>query len=244
MVRVVVVDRSPEVRRQVGAALVERAGFKVVGEAGSGAEGVAQVAAVRPDVAVIDVGLPDLAGREVLTRMRVDSPQTRVVVFSGPDVPDRAWLERHSAGYALKDTQLDYLVQLVGSVLTPRTTAPILQLSDEPSRIAEARRFVRQQLTAWGHEELIDDASLVVTELATNAIAHARTPYLIRVSAGLTSVRIEVIDQGAGSPEPHPPTDDAEGGRGLLIVSSLAASWGIEDALPGKVVWADLLLPR
>ena len=90
----------------------------------------------------------------------------------------------------------------------------------------------------------LDDALLVVSELAANALTHARSSYRIRLSATPMALRIEVDDAGAGTPEPQPLTDTEEHGRGLHLVDALAASWGMESAeTGGKRVWAELALP-
>ncbi|HYO40835.1 MAG TPA: response regulator, partial [Nocardioidaceae bacterium] len=65
-VRVVLVDDIEEYRRVVRIALRVRSGFEVVGEAADGASAVQVVAETRPDVIVLDLGLPDLSGRELI----------------------------------------------------------------------------------------------------------------------------------------------------------------------------------
>ena len=68
---------------------------------------------------VLDLGLPDIAGREVLTRIRERSPAAKVVVFSGADTTDRDWISEHVEGFVLKDVEIDYLVDLLQSVGRP-----------------------------------------------------------------------------------------------------------------------------
>src|SRR6476659_4986776 len=98
VIRVLLVDDVVDVRRMLRAALRLRGGFEVVGEAGDGAEAVGLVGELRPDVVVLDLGLPDIAGRELLIRIRDRSPGSQVVVFSGGASEDRAWIAKHVDG--------------------------------------------------------------------------------------------------------------------------------------------------
>ncbi|WP_395695617.1 response regulator [Nocardioides sp.] len=243
-IRVLLVDDVVEVRRLVRTSLRFRGGFEVVGEAADGAEAVRLAEELRPDVVVLDLGLPDIAGREVLSRVREHAPDSKVVVFSGLETADRAWIREHAEGFVLKDEDLGYLVDLLESVGRTSDTRAVIDLPNDLSSVADARRFVKQHLREWGIEEPLDDALLVVSELAANALTHARSSYRLRLSASRAALRIEVDDAGAGTPEPQPLTDTEEHGRGLHLVDALAASWGMEAAeTGGKRVWAELALP-
>lgn len=244
--RVLLVDDMPEVRRLVRTALRFRGGFDVVGEASTGVAAVTLVEELEPDLVVLDLGLPDITGRDVLTRVRTVRPHTTVVIFSGAEAEDRAWYEQRTAGYVLKDADIDYLVDLLESVARPTTsTEATLDLPQELASVRQARAFVRDRLHAWDLPALVDDAFIVVSELAANAITHANSCYRIRLVLSEVVLRIEVRDGGTGTPEPQPLSITEEHGRGLLMVAALAASWGIEDAADDhKVVWADLTLRR
>lgn len=241
-IRVLLVDDVVEVRRLVRTSLRFRGGFEVVGEADDGAGAVRLAEELQPDVVVLDLGLPDIAGREVLSRVRAHAPRSKVVVFSGLETADRAWIRDHAEGYVLKDADLGYLIDLLETVGTAGNQAT-LDLPNELSSVADARRFVEQQLAEWDLEGTLDDALLVVSELAANALTHARSSYRLRLSATPAALRIEVDDAGAGTPEPQPLTETEEHGRGLHLVDALAASWGMEAAESGgKRVWAELAL--
>jgi CheY-like chemotaxis protein/anti-sigma regulatory factor (Ser/Thr protein kinase) len=243
-IRVLLVDDVVEVRRLVRTALRFRGGFEVVGEASDGAEAVRLAKELDPDVVVLDLGLPDIAGRELLTRLRVQSPTAKVVVFSGMEAADHSWIERQVDGYVLKDAQLDYLVDLLESVGTRGEWAATLDLPRELSSVRLARRFVAEKVAEWNLETISDDALLVTSELAANAITHAESGCQIRLSLTSTAFRIDVIDTGSGTPEPQPASATLEHGRGLHLVAAITAAWGLE-VVPGvgKMVWAELARP-
>lgn len=242
-ISVLLVDDVVAVRRLVRTSLRFRDGFEVVGEAADGAEAVRLTQQLRPDVVVLDLGLPDIAGQEVLRRIREAAPETKVVVFSGLENVDRAWIREHAEGYVLKDADLGYLVDLLESVGRPSPSEAEIDLPQDLSSVSEARGFVRQKLLEWGVDAPFDDALLVVSELAANALTHAQSSYRVRLAVNDVALRIEVDDNGVGAPEPQPLTVTEEHGRGLHLVGALAASWGMEPGDGGgKRVWAELPL--
>jgi CheY-like chemotaxis protein/anti-sigma regulatory factor (Ser/Thr protein kinase) len=243
-IRVLLVDDVVEVRRLVRTSLRFRGGFEVVGEAADGAEAVRLAEQLRPDVVVLDLGLPDIAGQEVLTRVRATSPGSKVVVFSGLETVDRAWIADHAEGFVLKDADLGYLLDLLESVGRTPDNEAVIDLPHDLSSVSRARGFVKQKLLEWGIVDPLDDALLVVSELAANALTHADSSYRVRIAASQAALRIEVDDDGVGTPEPQPLTMTEEHGRGLHLVGALAASWGMESASSGgKRVWAELARP-
>jgi hypothetical protein len=103
-----------------------------------------------------------------------------------------------------------------------------------------ARSFVVEALRPSGDTELVSNAALVVSELASNAVVHARSPFTVRIARGESSVRISVLDNDTRLPVPRTPPPDSYSGRGLALVSAVATAWGSIDAGVGKVVWAEL----
>jgi anti-sigma regulatory factor (Ser/Thr protein kinase) len=89
----------------------------------------------------------------------------------------------------------------------------------------------------------IGDARLVVSELVTNAVLHARTPIEVQVLVGAATLRIEVTDSGLD--RPHMWAERDRGGRGLPIVEAIASGWGVVDHGSRKTVWCEIALrPR
>lgn len=124
----------------------------------------------------------------------------------------------------------------------------------QPASVPAARRFVDDALTGWGNETLIEDVSLCVTELSTNATLHSGSGYFeVELQRADDSVRLAVLDTGhtdADSLAARTGLGDvlvdelladepAATGRGMFIVSALASTWGIDELPDGKRVWAE-----
>jgi anti-sigma regulatory factor (Ser/Thr protein kinase) len=102
-----------------------------------------------------------------------------------------------------------------------------------------ARRFVGETLDQTGVAVGIDDAKLVVTELATNSVVHARSDFRLSVWVAGEDLYIAVSDYSSDMPALAARTEDG-GGGGLAIVALLATEWGAERTAAGKRVWAGL----
>lgn len=105
-----------------------------------------------------------------------------------------------------------------------------------------ARRFV---LSTLGDTpaDLRDAISVMVSELAMNAVQHARTQFEVSVELTADTLRVTVTDSGAGRPTAQPmPPPSSDRGRGLQIVQSLADEWGVAPSShgSGKSVWFQL----
>lgn len=127
-----------------------------------------------------------------------------------------------------------------------------MRFSSTPRGARRARRLAGNRLETWGipYDSTVHDAlTLIVAELAANAVQHGRVPgrdfHLALTALGLT-VRVEVTDtRGECLPVVATPSDDSDSGRGLLLVSALATRWDWHPRSdgPGKTVWAELELP-
>ncbi len=106
--------------------------------------------------------------------------------------------------------------------------------------VAEVRAFVMSELRRRCRADLVDDAVLVATELATNAILHAGGVTAVRVDAADGGVRIEVHDRTRVPPLMALSSEDAMTGRGLRLVGALSTRWQAEPTAEGKMVWAEL----
>jgi serine/threonine-protein kinase RsbW len=114
------------------------------------------------------------------------------------------------------------------------------------SSVAQVRKTVVDDLQQRAVEPaIVDEAEIVVSELVSNAVRHARplTDGNLRVHWKVKGgvVEVEVTDGGGDStPRPAPRTIWAPSGRGLRIVRSLAHEWGVTEDRNGSTVWASL----
>ena len=116
-----------------------------------------------------------------------------------------------------------------------------LTLGRHASEVERGRKHVADACQQYGGD-VAGTAKLLASELITNALRYGAGPITVLVTPGAGEVRIDVADESALSPQPRRATPDDEGGRGLLIVQSLATSWGMES-LPqgrGKSIWFTL----
>jgi anti-sigma regulatory factor (Ser/Thr protein kinase) len=124
-----------------------------------------------------------------------------------------------------------------------------LTLDPKAQGVAAARRYVREQLERCHATDVEMSAELGVSELATNAVLHGRTPFTVAVLRNGDRVRIEVSDRSPLPPQVRRLSKFASTGRGLRLVASVSASWGIvprrtEDGGGdgvGKTVWFEPL---
>ncbi|HZG03416.1 MAG TPA: SpoIIE family protein phosphatase [Streptomyces sp.] len=105
-----------------------------------------------------------------------------------------------------------------------------------------AREAVRRTLHDWELDPLIDDTVLLVSELVTNSLRHARGPIGVRMVRG-TTLLVEVSDPLPVPPRERTATVDDEGGRGIQLVARAARRWGTRHGPIGKTVWFELTLP-
>ena len=97
----------------------------------------------------------------------------------------------------------------------------------EALSVPAARQYVASTLAQEGFSGDTETVLLLVSELATNVVRHAVTPYEIGVDVHGAGVQVVVVDEDAAHPpEMRSPTPEDTSGRGLIIVDRLATNWG------------------
>lgn len=108
--------------------------------------------------------------------------------------------------------------------------------------IREARVFAASSVVDAAPDRVVEEFTLLVSELASNAVLHAGTPFTVRVTVGADALRVEVRDHSPDAPRVRTAPTSSVDGRGLSIVDALAARWGVAPRPEGggKSVWAEL----
>jgi DNA-binding NarL/FixJ family response regulator len=201
--RIVLVDDHAVVRAGLRQLLVAEPGFEVVAEAGTGREAVELVEVKRPDVVVLDIGLPDADGLELIELLRAKGRGSRILLLSMHDEPSR--VERafqHGAdGYLVKDAAEGELVAAIESLrrgeryLYPPLGAALVAAAGAPASdpLSDREREI-VRLLAFGHtnSEIAASVHLSVRTVETHR-AHAMSK--LRLSSRSELVRW-ALDRG------------------------------------------------
>jgi two-component sensor histidine kinase len=116
-------------------------------------------------------------------------------------------------------------------------------LEATPTSASAARRFVSQHLVDHQLQHLADPVRLVASELATNALVHARTAFRVTLSADDRAVVLSVRDDSDSLPARRTAQVLDPSGRGLDIVEMVSTDWGVNTHEVGfKAVWASFAI--
>jgi two-component sensor histidine kinase len=121
-----------------------------------------------------------------------------------------------------------------------------MTLPAEDHSVRLARHAAHVVLSAWRLAHMEEAAVLIVSELVTNAVRHAKGTDVVEVDlhATRTCLRIEIQDFDRNWPQPRIPDGFEESGFGFILVNALAGAWGVRETEAGKAVWAELDIRR
>jgi DNA-binding NarL/FixJ family response regulator len=124
-VRAIAIEDDEAVARLI-AQVLSSSGYDVCGTAGTGEDGVALARRERPDVAIVDLGLPKMSGEEVIATIRAELPKTACIALTAVDIPARVLgaLRAGAAGYILKPFHAAELTKAIAEVIAG-DSAPI-----------------------------------------------------------------------------------------------------------------------
>lgn len=140
-IHVLVVDDHVVVRKGIRALLATEPDIKVVGEAGDGAQAVAEASRLRPNVILMDIVMPQMDGIEAIQRILANQPQACILVLTSFDAEDKVFpaIKAGALGYTLKDSGPAELVRAIQRVhrgessLHPSIACKVLQELAHPA---------------------------------------------------------------------------------------------------------------
>jgi DNA-binding NarL/FixJ family response regulator len=188
-IRVVLVDDHALLREGTRKLLEGEPDFKVVGEAANGLDGVKVVRAEKPDVVLMDVVMPGLAGLEATRQIKQSNPAVAIIILSAYD-DDRyvlSLLEAGIAGYLLKSAGGHELIQAIRAikageaVLHPRVTAKLLARASRSSTHASSSsggdrpserelEVLRLAANGMGNKEIAAELALSVATVKAHLV--------------------------------------------------------------------------
>ncbi len=207
-----------------------------------------QVLTIDPDVLLLDLAEascpdpPALRGFAALARRAGLWPGVPVILYV-PDPSLRTMLSPDSVnGSITVCADRDAALTLAGC--TPPPYRLRVSMQPVPGAARRGRDLTTEACLRSQAAELVIPASIVASELVTNAVRHAGTPFELSLIRTLRYLHIGVYDEDARPAVRQHPDPEAASGRGLLIVEQTASSWGCSPAQHGKVVWAALATTR
>ncbi len=169
-IRVVIADDHPVVREGLRAILAQEADIEVVAQASGGSDAIAQVLRHRPDVALIDLAMPDVHGLEVIARLHEQWSQARLVVFTvyGREEDVHRALAAGAQGFLLKDVRAEQVLEAVRAVAAGRRYLSPAAADRLAARLSESRFTPREldvlDLLAAGHSNRAIAERLALSE--------------------------------------------------------------------------------
>jgi hypothetical protein len=195
----------------------------------------------QPEAVVVDVSRLTVADPEALSIFTVVAeqaagwPAARLIFCEPPPRDVAAW---RASGVAVAPTRQDALARLG----TPEPgNRMVAEMEPAVGAARRARELVTEGCARWERPELAGSACIVVTEMVNNVVAHAQTPMTVSVALRGADMLIAVRDYSTAEPQfagMVPPT--SYGGRGLLLIDTVAGRWGSTPLPDGKAVWAVL----
>ena len=212
--------------------------------------------AEHPEALIVDLtGLDDPDGRSAPTWLNAQrtaasmEPPVQMALCIPPELPLADRMQRLGARRFLPVYAKVRQARVAVAGRLPLTERLMLSLRPDPEAPSMARNLVTDACLAWHLVELLHPSRLVMSELVTNAVEHARTEMTVVVGRRGAGLHLSVADGVAAPPHfrkpgrvhPDRPLDDR--GKGLHVVANHAIAWGCLPTSTGKVVWATMRPP-
>ncbi|MGC8744114.1 MAG: response regulator [Verrucomicrobiia bacterium] len=182
-IRVLLVDDHPVVLEGLKSYIATQSEINLVGEARSGSEAIDKIKKIKPDVAVVDVSLPDIKGYDIISKTREESPQTKFIVLSVYDHIEyiKQALKLGASGYVLKDSNIAELIQAIEAVYSGET-----YFCKKVEKIM-ANGYVRQSLGAFTEQQTLTPREVEILKLIAVGFSNKE----IAVNLGISTRTVE-----------------------------------------------------
>lgn len=208
-IRIALIEDHDLTRMGLRAAL-KQAGFDFVGEAANGADGLTLLGTQKPDVALVDIGLPDIDGIELVKRFREEQPQlkTRILMLTMHD-SEKAVLAAFAAGadsYSTKEIETDDLVQAVREThegnawIDPAIASIVLQQMKQPlgAGVGLEERTVEIRAVEPEFEQIIEtypltERELEILELIVSGCSNAQIAEQLFITVGTVKTHVRNV---------------------------------------------------
>jgi DNA-binding NarL/FixJ family response regulator len=246
--RALIVDDNPDYRLLVRYAL-GGSDIDVVGEATTIDDGIRAAKELQPDLVLLDVVLQGSDGLLAVRPLQEAAPSAAVVAVASyaehelwgasPHLDRIAYLSKGTPPTRLCDELLRVLqtARAVSDVISSER----MRFPAELQSARTARKFVGAVLDDWSCSGLVDSIQLLVSELVTNAVVHAKSEVEVALHLRNDRVRVEVVDAATEYVHRRDAGEDEQSGRGMALTEALASAWGIDTLVAGKSVWFEVL---
>lgn len=248
MFTLLVADDDADSRLLVAHALRGSETFRIVGEAPEAEVAVSLASSLQPDVVMLDPALSARDGAWALPGLREAVPLAKVVLHSAHPASELSFaaLSGGAVGYLEKRrsplTLADDLLAVCGllDVLEAGIGRAKARLGANLQTPRLARRFVKRALERWGGRSEVELVELLVSELVTNSMVHARSEVEVSVMVASDLARVSVFDSSLEPPVRRPMQAQEASGRGVVMLDALSSAWGVDLTPNGKSVWFEI----
>lgn len=220
IIRVLVVDDHPVVRRGIKSLLAEEEDIEVVGEAANGKDALKQVEKLHPDVVLMDLVMPEMNGVEAIQHISAAQPDVRILVMTSFAADDKVFpsIKAGALGYLLKDSDPEDLVRMIHQVyrgelsIHPTIARKVIQELNRPAEEPltpdplTAREIEILQLLAQGVENKEIARRLVVREATvrthvSNILSKLHLANRVQVTLYALRKGLSTLDEPPEKPE-------------------------------------------
>ena len=193
-------------------------------------------------------GLIERRGELITVGMQRLADTATAVALAGWPVQPAAELATRLGEDERADDVVVLALRYLGAPAEDRETPPLgtgsvgmstLRLEPVVESTPTARHWVTEQLHDVP-DDVTDCAALLTSELVTNAVLHASTPFTVTLHLMEDRIRVDVADGNPIVPSIKDYAADAATGRGLTLFNTLASNWGVLPVIGGKIVWFEL----